>query len=162
MDRSLLELSLIIISNCHNDCPCTITKPVHTVYGPTTTPKGGDEDKTPILDKPTDPPAPATKTVVPEKEYWTTTIVPEYVTYCPYATTFTHGEETYVVTEPKTVTVTSKSSHLLYSHMLITNLISRVWRQRWQWRGMYCQLHRATKGDQAPCHGVHHKDLHHV
>ena len=140
---------MIIISNCPNDCPCTITKPVHTVYGPTTTPKGGDEDKTPIVynskstdapatvtktpivynPKPTDPPAPVTKTVVPEKEYWTTTIVPEYVTYCPYATTFTHGEETYVVTEPKTITVTSKYSHLLYSRMLITNLCLRVWRQ---------------------------------
>lgn len=155
-------LHLNIISNYRNDCPCTITKPVHTVYGPTTTPKGGDEYETPIVYKPTDRPAPVTKTVVSEKEYWTTTIVPEYVTYCPYATTFTHGEETYVVTEPKTVTVTSKCSHLSYSHILIANFFFRVRRQGWQWQGLYHQLHRATKGDQVPCHQVHHEDLHHV
>ncbi|KAK6539600.1 hypothetical protein TWF694_009809 [Orbilia ellipsospora] len=37
----------------------------------------------------------------------TTTVVDSYVTYCPYATTFYEGTQTYVVTAPTTITVTN-------------------------------------------------------
>ncbi|KAF3902489.1 hypothetical protein ABW21_db0203378 [Orbilia brochopaga] len=39
--------------------------------------------------------------------YTTTTVVSEYTTYCPYATTFTEGTKTYTVTEATTLTITN-------------------------------------------------------
>jgi len=43
-----------------------------------------------------------------EKEHvkYTTEVVTAYTTYCPEATTFTHGDKTYTVTEATTLTIT--------------------------------------------------------
>ncbi|KAH8670995.1 hypothetical protein BX600DRAFT_434132 [Xylariales sp. PMI_506] len=39
-------------------------------------------------------------------ETYVTEVVDVYVTYCPYATTLTHGSKTYTVTEATTLTIT--------------------------------------------------------
>lgn len=36
---------------------------------------------------------------------WTTEVVTEYITYCPYATQITYGTNIYTVTEPTTLTI---------------------------------------------------------
>lgn len=54
----------------------------------------------------TDCPCTLTKpVVVPTKPVYTTEVVTAYTTYCPEPTVFAHGNKTYTVTEPTTVTV---------------------------------------------------------
>ncbi|KAF4964193.1 hypothetical protein FZEAL_10882, partial [Fusarium zealandicum] len=47
-----------------------------------------------------------TKPVKPTGPVYTTEVVTAITTYCPVATTLTHGEKTYTITKPTTLTIT--------------------------------------------------------
>ena len=128
-----------------------MTKPVHTVYGPTTTPYAASEVS------PSPAYAPSSDS---QPEYWTTTIVTDYVTYCPYATTFSHGDQTYVVTEPKTVTVTSKYPLCIFPKQVSYLTFPRLWRI--VRIGMHDQLHGPTSGYSATGDELCHQYVHHI
>jgi hypothetical protein len=96
-------------ANASTDCPCTYSKPVTASSSSIPYPTGNYSMPSNV---------------------WTTATVSTYVTVCPTPTTFTAGPSTYTVTQPTTLTITSKfmwlesaDINLIYSRLPLHHLL---------------------------------------